>query len=72
MEYSLLDPGCLVTIPVTSYTEANLSAFLTLMDSPADDTVTSDDFGIVPSFNLSLRIGPDLDKWAIRPAVGYL
>ncbi len=72
IEYNLLDPGCLVTIPVNSYTEANLSAFLTVMDSPADDSVTSDDFGIVPSFNFSLSIGPDLDKWAIRPAVGYL
>ncbi len=72
LEYSLLDPGCLITIPVTSHTEANLSAFLTVLDSPADDTVSSDDFGIVPSCNFSLSIGPDLDKWAVRPAVGYL
>jgi hypothetical protein len=58
-------PTALFTIPVSSQVEINPSA-------KAQIWLNNDETDDLLAFNIGLGLGPDLDRWAIRPEVGML
>ena len=59
-----IHPTLLITLPVSKYIEFNPSAKILIPIKGEQDTLVA--------FNLSTAISANLEKWAIRPEIGFL